>query len=370
MTSDTAVNYNLVIPTGRSKIDHIFFTATPFHIITDTSLFVIEYQVNLNVGQQNTLTAIVLPSNAGNRTVRWSSSDTTVARVNTSGTVSATGGGDTYIKATSFSGFSDSCHVIVSFPIIADTSVVLSDTSINLTEGTIIHDTLTAIVYPLNATNRSVSWTSDDTSVVKVNANGILTAFSSGTAIIMASSYSGNTASCHVNVLPPFIRDTSVVMSDTIIYMVAGFASDTLTAMVLPLNASVLTLNWYSVDSNIAKTDQMGIVTPVYPGITYIKAVSYSGATGSCRIEVNMDDIEKNKPVYFSIYPNPVRDKLYLICSDRLAEITIYNVFGLKVYQSTENNNNMIDLSGYPKALYLIQIYSKGEKFSSKIIKE
>ncbi len=58
-------------------------------------------------------------------------------------------------------------------------------------------DTLTAAILPENATNKKVIWKSSDTSVVKVDENGKVTAIGVGTAIVTATSQDGGkTASC------------------------------------------------------------------------------------------------------------------------------------------------------------------------------
>lgn len=64
-------------------------------------------------------------------------------------------------------------------------------------------DTLTACVYPINATDRSVVWTSDNEEVATVDADGVVTGVSLGTATITATTVSGgHTASCLVQVTP------------------------------------------------------------------------------------------------------------------------------------------------------------------------
>ena len=63
-------------------------------------------------------------------------------------------------------------------------------------------DTLTAAVEPANATNKNVTWESSDTSIAKVDANGIVTAISAGSATITATAADGSgvSASCSVTV--------------------------------------------------------------------------------------------------------------------------------------------------------------------------
>ena len=70
--------------------------------------------VNLTVGETSQLSATVTPSEATEKGYVWSTSDESVARVNTSGTVTAVGGGTATITATTVDGgFTASCEVTV-----------------------------------------------------------------------------------------------------------------------------------------------------------------------------------------------------------------------------------------------------------------
>lgn len=80
------------------------------------------------------------------------------------------------------------------------TSVVLSQSSATLTEGETL--SLTASVYPTNATNRSVTWSTSNSSVATVSS-GLVTAKSAGTATIKATSTdgTGKYGTCTVTVI-------------------------------------------------------------------------------------------------------------------------------------------------------------------------
>ena len=85
-------------------------------------------------------------------------------------------------------------------------SVILNKSTLTLYVGG--SEQLTATISPANATVTTVSWSSDNTSVVKVDANGVVTALSAGTTIITVTTNKGLTASCSVEVLPtPEITD-------------------------------------------------------------------------------------------------------------------------------------------------------------------
>lgn len=141
------------------------------------------------------LTATVLPTDAGCKDVTWSSSNTAVATVNSSGLVTAVGNGTANITVTTVSGGrTATCKVTVS---IAPTSVSLDKTSATLKEGASL--TLKATVSPSNAANKNVTWKSDNTNIATVDVNGKVTAVSSGTATITVTTVvGGKTAKCTI----------------------------------------------------------------------------------------------------------------------------------------------------------------------------
>ena len=159
-------------------------------------------ELELTVGDTQTLTATVTPENATNRNVTWHSSNITIATVNTQGVVTAVAAGTATITVrTVDGGYTATAIVTVNTPTVSVTNVTLNTTStvinVNNTE------TLTVTVAPTNATNQDVIWHSSDTSVATVDDNGVITAVSVGTTTIIVTTEDGNfTATCTVRVIP------------------------------------------------------------------------------------------------------------------------------------------------------------------------
>jgi len=156
---------------------------------TPTSVSVSPTSPSVHVGDTRQFTANVQPANAPNRNVNWSSSNTNVATVNSSGLVTAHAAGTATITATTVVGGRTGSSTITVNPIIpTSVSVSPSSDSIQISQTR----TLTANVQPTNATNRNVTWSSNNTSVATVNANtGVVTAHAAGTATITATTVSG-----------------------------------------------------------------------------------------------------------------------------------------------------------------------------------
>ena len=164
--------------------------------------------LTLGVGKSETLTATITPSNATNPNVTWSSDTSGIVTIAPStdtktATITATGTGTTTIKAT-VGGKSAECTVTVNAAATVHvTSVSLDKANLELTEGETAQ--LTATVLPDNATNKNVTWSSDNPSVATVN-NGVVSAVSEGTATITVTTEDGNkTATCAVTVTRPYI---------------------------------------------------------------------------------------------------------------------------------------------------------------------
>lgn len=164
----------------------------------DPTKISIQSSLSMNVGDSSNLRVSFTPSNANqNKEILWSSSDTSIASVN-NGVVTALKKGTATITAKlSFNNsIQASCAVNVSN--ISVTSITLDKSVLYLTLGA--EKQLTATVLPANATDKTVTWTSSNTSVATV-ANGNITPISKGQTIVRVTTTDGNkVASCTVNV--------------------------------------------------------------------------------------------------------------------------------------------------------------------------
>ena len=152
----------------------------------------------LTVGETETLTATVSPSNATNKSVTWSTSNASVATVSNGKITAKAAGTATITVKTADGNKTATCAVTVKAATVAVTGVSLNKTATTLTVGET--ETLTATVSPSNATNKSVTWSTSNASVATVS-NGKITAKAAGTATITVKTADGNkTATCKVTV--------------------------------------------------------------------------------------------------------------------------------------------------------------------------
>ena len=234
-------------------------------------------------GDYVTVTAYVLPDNASEKELTWSSSDTTVATVSYQGIVTAKAIGNATITATTLDKTKTAtCTVIVREKV---TSVSLNYTSLTMTEGET--KSLIATVLPDNAANKSVSWSSSNTSVATVAKPGIVTAVSAGTATItVTTNDGGKTATCSVTVKPKTIPVTSISLNYTALTLNEG-NTQALTATVLPANATDKSVTWSSSNSSAATVSSSGVVTAKAKGTATITVKTNDGGkTASCTVNV------------------------------------------------------------------------------------
>ncbi|WP_455714887.1 Ig-like domain-containing protein [Anaerosporobacter sp.] len=154
----------------------------------------------LSVGNKFQLKATVAPSNATNKSIKWVSSNTSVAKVSSTGKVTAVGKGTATITATSTDGSKVKATATIKVKNVKVTSVKLSKSSSTLLPKETIQ--LTATVKPSNATNKNLVWKSSNTKVATVTKSGKVKAKSVGTTKITATTADGSkiVASCKITV--------------------------------------------------------------------------------------------------------------------------------------------------------------------------
>ncbi len=166
-----------------------------------TGIKVSKEKLVINAGKTAKLSATTKPGGSNAKNVKWTSSNTNVAKVNGSGKVSAIAKGTCIITVSSANGnYSSKCYVTVKpGKKVAVKSVKLSKKKLTLAVGD--KYTFTAKIKPTKATNQKVSYKSSNKKVAKVNKKGELVALKPGRCIITVTTKDGKkTAKCKVKV--------------------------------------------------------------------------------------------------------------------------------------------------------------------------
>lgn len=259
-------------------------------------------------GKSVYLTATVSPSGATNKSVRWTTSDSSVATVS-SGMVTGKKAGTVTITAkTADGGYTATCKVTVSSNKAAVTGVKLNKTSLSLSVGGT--STLTATVIPSGA-SKSVRWTSGDATIASVSSSGKVTGKKAGTTTIFVTTVDGGyVASCEVTVTAKTVKATGVALSKSVLSLSVGSTSY-LYATVRPTGANK-SVRWTTSDPSVATVSSSGKVTGVKTGTATIIATTVDGGyTASCRVTVTTKTITKT--IYFKNSTGKQIDELYFV---------------------------------------------------------
>ena len=289
---------------GLKKIE-VYGYATPVSGVTLS-----QDDAVLTVGGETlTLTATVAPANAKDKTLTWTTSNDAVATVDANGVVTAVSAGTATITATATNGTDDTsddktatCTVTVTqnykvtladgtedsgnwnispanpqpgdvvtityggtkkvksvkavkkAAVIKVTIITLNKTETTINVGSTETLSVTAID-PSNATDKTYTWNSDNTAVATVDANGVVTAKAAGSANITATANDGSgvTATCAVTVIVPV---SSITINNAPTEALFVNSKGTLTATVVPDNATDQTVTWSSSDPDYVSINE------------------------------------------------------------------------------------------------------------------
>ena len=267
------VTCSVYINGEMTHFEQLFASQEIVHV---TSVSLDQSSLELSVGEIYEFVATVLPENATNKELIWSSSDESVLTVN-DGVITAIKEGKATITVKSKDGFkSSNCEVIVNKEpsIIHVTSVSLNETTLNLETGD--RYTLQATVLPTDATDKSLSWSSSDDSIVTVTNKGKLTALKAGEATITVTTKDGGlTSSCTVNVTQKVVPVNGVSLNYSELELSVD-SSENLLAKVLPTNATNKEVIWSSTNESVA-TVVDGLVTAISVGEAIIVVETVDG---------------------------------------------------------------------------------------------
>jgi len=278
----TDEDYGTATITAQTSNSSVYATCTVkvLPAVLVTSLTLNTSELSMNVGDESTLTITGTPSTATNKTINWTSSNTDVATVtastSTTAKVIAAAKGTAVIKgeATDGSGKYVSCVVTVSN--IQILNIYLNTSSLDLSEGDTA--TVTATIYPTNATTQTLKWTSSNTSVATVDSKGnIVAGATKGYAIITAAATdgSGKYAECVVLSKPKVYVTGLTINYGTSLDLLYG-DSTYLKATILPSNATTQTVTWTSSNSTVASIDSTGLLKGLTLGEATITATADS----------------------------------------------------------------------------------------------
>lgn len=299
----------------------------------------------LNVGKTVTLkTKIKSPSKGAVNLFTWTSSNKKVASVDAKGKVKALKAGTATITGTAADGSKKkvTCKITVKQPV---KKVTIAPSSTQVTEGQKVK--LKVNVSPANASNKKVTWKSNNTSIATVDGNGVVTGKKAGNATITATAAdgSGKSASATVNVKAkpvdpkpenPIIRVSGITLDKSSVEVKANAPAFTIKATVTPSNATDKTVTWKTSNASVADVNA-GTVTVKAEGTATITAIA-GGKTASCVVKVigktvafdttqgteYVYSLDKSAVSYQAQYQNKVRNITTKEVAEDIADIKDY----------------------------------------------
>lgn len=226
------------------------------------------------------LYAAILPVNAQDQQVIWKSTDPSVVTVDENGLVTLKKPGKASIVVTSKVNAEvyAICKVTVTKSV---TGITLDHTSRAMYVGETFR--MTYVIKPNDSSNASVVWSSSNPSIVTVDKEGLLTARSVGTAVIILKTADGGyMATCTVTVSR---TATAVKLDVTKLTMNVGdyyYLETKLT----PADSTETTLTWDSSEKKVATVSKTGKVIAKSAGTTVILVKTKSGSIGYCTVTV------------------------------------------------------------------------------------
>jgi uncharacterized protein YjdB len=200
--------------------------------------------------------------------------------------------GNIYNKLLSWAGNGE--LVSANIPV---TGITLLPASLTFSVGS--SQQLASTIAPANASNKNLSWTSDNTAVATVSSSGIVTAVSVGTATITVTTEDGGKTATTAITTTNQIFVSSITVSPTTATITMGNQQQ-LTATILPANASNKNITWTSSNTSVATVNSLGLVTSVAPG--------------TCNITVTTQDGSDNKAIAaITVNPRPI-NKIISTC--------------------------------------------------------
>lgn len=280
------------------------------------SILLNETSLNLEPQQSIRLTANVLPEDAFDASLTWTSSNPDVVSVESDGLVTAHTKGDAVVMVSANDGSNITAQCSVHVDLLVK-EIELSEIEIGLEPGD--SKKLAVVIKPDNAFIKDVVWSSDNEEIATVDHDGNVIAKNVGTAIITVQTTDGSdlSANCTVKVVE-FVKFITILPSEAAIK-----AGETLqlSCAVEPKTATYKDVIWTSDDNDIVTVDSQGLVTAVSSGTTQIKANSSDGSNvcGECTVTVTSETIVVDGIYYQCISPSTLKivaNKDYLYSGD------------------------------------------------------
>lgn len=285
-----------------------YFVHSPmfFEPVKCSGINVYNKSLSVHLGKDSSLKLDVkpMPINTTEKTIVFSSSDTSVINVDKNGIITPAGVPGEAIVTIKCGDISKDITISV---IRGAESVSLSRSDMLFYIDQPITAQLTASVSPADATNKNVTWGSENTAVASVDANGVVTPIGTGTTNIVATTEDGGfTAKCivYVQIYNIPVRGAFITNAVEAIRVNSDYA---LTSYIYPQNARDKTVSWYSSNPEVVTIDANGNLHAVSEGMSVITLRASNGAEDTFTLSCVPDD---GTPFEYNYISKPVEERI------------------------------------------------------------
>lgn len=259
--------------------------------------------IGLHPTETSQISASVTPNNATNKLLSYSSANDEIATVSSSGLITAVSVGTTVITVASQDDESIKKQITVNVTevIIPVTGVTLETESLSINIGEMSEYQIVAGVLPVDASNKSLEYTTDNESVATVSATGLVSIKGvAGVAHIEVKSSANPTLTKTFTLTVSEILVTKITLKcegeevSTLDFTAdqIGSVNKKLTAVLTPENPTDGSIIWSSLNDAVATVGKDGVVSPTGIGSTKVTAKNVkSGVEASVTVTVSPVDV-------------------------------------------------------------------------------
>lgn len=244
-----------------------------------SSITLNEAKIELIKESTSQFIATILPEDASEKELIWTSSDETIATVSDLGLVTAKKGGLCEISVVTSNNISAKCNIEVY------EGMLITFNKYELELLTEHSETLIPTILPTICKDETIAWSSSDDKIATVDDNGKITGVNPGHALIVAELTNGSKAICMLTVNFDGVAVESITFDFVPESLFIGHKKY-IQRNILPEDASIKKLTWSTSDSEIATVDWEGVVLPLKKGNVTITAEAHNGVTQECTIEI------------------------------------------------------------------------------------
>lgn len=242
--------------------------------------------------------------------------------------------------------------------------------SIKVKNGTL---PLSAVILPLNATNKKITWSVDNSSLATIDSNGVLTALDNGLVTVYAGG-DGVIASKQIRLInqEDVIPVAVIALSSEKDVLTSKNETLQFYATILPADASNKAIAWSVSDTSLADISSDGLLTAKKDGLVTVsaKAMDGSNVMASSTISIEIDVLTST--ISFKalgdevlLYPIPAKSHIIIDVKseNNIENVVIYDLMGQRYSYSDQNKLDINNLAG---GQYIIEIHMEGGKIVRK----